>query len=85
MPFASTTDMKKEIFQKILKDMEMFGNKSIRDIYKVSAEIFFGVGESLRQAYLLEITFRPRFRVIIIDWRKFMLNILPGFWHRPLW
>ena len=36
--------------EKILKAMEMFGNKSIRDISEISAEIFFDVDETLKLA-----------------------------------
>jgi len=41
---------RKRKIKKIPKPVEMFGNKSIRDISKVSAKIFFGVDKSLKFA-----------------------------------
>jgi len=46
--FASTIETAGKR-KKILKAMEMFENKSIRDISKVSAKIFFGVDKSSLQ------------------------------------
>jgi len=52
---------------KQIKAMEMFGNKSIRDISKISAKIFFGVDESLKFAARVGLSFgnkknRPDFK-----------------------
>ena len=66
--------------------MEMFGNKSIRDISKIYANIFFGVDESFKFAgqvrLFIDTTFCPRFRVAI-DWSrptcKSLLIVLPSF------
>ena len=54
MRSASATDMRR--VRKILNAIEMFGNKSIRDISNISAKIFFDEAESLKfaQAFSFE-------------------------------
>ena len=66
--------------------MEMFENKSIRDISKISAKIFFGVDESLKFAARVGLSLgnkkiRPDFKWVTTDcqdWSTFLLNLLSG-------